>query len=416
MLGIHMRELTPPELHPQFDDYLKGITENGQASGLLVVLTRSGERRVWEYRNTLRTEGVPEPIVRGMARDVTEQKRAEQLLRIANEDLQRKVREREITIRELKLFRTLVDRSNDSIQVMDPKTLCFLDANEKACEQLGYDREELLSLGIFYIEPKLTRSAAANITKELKRTGFVAMESVHRRKDGAIFPVELSLTRVELERGYTVVVARDLTERKKAEERLREYERVVQGLEERILVVDREYRYVIANRAFLHYRGLTREEVIGRTVAEVVGEETFDTIIKSKMDEAFEGRVVQYELRYKYPTMGERDMFASYFPIEGPSGIERISCILQDITDRKRSQEALRQSEERYRMFIAQSSEGIFREEMTPPISMDLPEDELVHSILYDACIAECNDAMAAMYGLTPGDLNGRRESELVPP
>src|SRR5260370_1355464 len=86
--------------------------------------------------------------------------------------------------------------------------------------------------------------------------GLVEMESVQRRKDGSTFPVELSLTRVQLEGGYVVVVARDVTERKQAEERLREYERVVEGLEERILVVDRKYRYVIANRAFLHHRGL----------------------------------------------------------------------------------------------------------------------------------------------------------------
>ena len=48
-----------------------------------------------------------------------------------------------------------------------------------------------------------------------------------------------------------VIVARDLTERKQTEARLREYERVVEGLDEKIMVVDREYRYVIANRTFL---------------------------------------------------------------------------------------------------------------------------------------------------------------------
>ena len=87
--------------------------------------------------------------MRGMAHDVTEQERAERLLSEVHEDLVCKVRERESTIRELKLFRTLVDRSNDSIQVVDPRTLRFLDANEKACIQLGYSREELLSLGVF---------------------------------------------------------------------------------------------------------------------------------------------------------------------------------------------------------------------------------------------------------------------------
>src|SRR3984957_12152468 len=318
----------------------------------MTVLTRSGERRIWEYHNTLRTEGVESPIVRGMARDVTEQKRAQKLLRKANEDLLRKVRESENTIRELKLFRTLVDRSNDSIHVVDPKTLRFLDANQKACAQLGYSREELLSLGLFDIDPQVTEISAAKLSERLKTTGAVVMESLHRRKDGSTFPVELNLTRVQLGRGYVVAVARDITERKQAEERLREYERVVEGLEERIVVVDREYRYVIANRAFLHHRRLSREQAIGRTVAEIVDEKTFETVIKPKMDECFQGKVVQYELRYNYPIDGERDLLASYFPIEGPAGVDRIACILQDITEQKKAAESLRRSEESYRLLV----------------------------------------------------------------
>lgn len=345
ILRIPMRELITPEFRGQFDAYLKEIARAGKASGFLAVMTRSGERRIWEYHNTLRMEGVDSPIVRGMARDVTEQKRAEKLLHEANKGLLNKVAEHERTIRELKLFRTLVDKSNDSIQVVDPRTLRFLDANEKACAQLGYSREELLSLRVFDIDPVATESSAAKVSEELKAKGFVRMESLNRRKDGSTFPVELGLTRVQLERGYVVVVARDLTEHKHAEGRLREYERVVEGLEEMIMVVDREYRYVIANRAFLKYRDREREQVIGHCVAEVLDEEFFATAIKERMDECFRGKVVEYELSYGDPRRGKRDLFASYFPIKGPAGVERIAVVLQDITERKRAEERLREYE-----------------------------------------------------------------------
>src|SRR5690348_17993257 len=53
-------------------------------------------------------------------------------------------------------------------------------------------------------------------------------------------------------------------------EHLREYEKVVEGLEEMIVVVDRNYRYRIANRAFLEYRGLQREQLIGRLVPDLL--------------------------------------------------------------------------------------------------------------------------------------------------
>ena len=85
LLKIPMREMIVPEFRPDFDAYLKDIAITGESHGWMGVVTRSGEHRIWEYHNTLRTEGVASPIVRGMARDVTEQRRAEQLAREANE-------------------------------------------------------------------------------------------------------------------------------------------------------------------------------------------------------------------------------------------------------------------------------------------------------------------------------------------
>jgi PAS domain S-box-containing protein len=563
ILQIPMQDLIAPEFRDQFDAYMSRIELLGEASGLLAVVTRSGERRIWEYHNTLRREGVTTPIVRGLAHDVTEQKRAEKLAREASQGLLDKARQSEHTIRELKLFRTLVDQSNDAIEVVDPETLRFLDANEKACSELGYRREELLALGVFDIDPEVTESSVVKIKEELRKSGSLMIETIHRRKDGSTFPVEVSMRQVGLERDYIVAIARDLTERKLAEARLLEYESVVESLEEIIVVVDRDYRYVIANLEFLKRRGLKREQVLGRTVWDQLGSEGMSkeslALVKEKMDECFRGKVVQYELIYQYPTLGPRDLFLSYFPIKGPTGIDRIACVLQDVTERKRAEEALRTSEQRqhriakqleaqrarlieaqavakvgswetelpsleitwseqthrifetdpshfrptrpdfvefihpqdrakvdaafqasldkgapsnveyrivmadgrvkvleeqwrvfhdgqgrpvrlmgtcrditerkraeealrrseesYRMFISQSSEGIFREEMDAPVSIDLAEDELVHHILYDSYMAECNDALARMYGLTSGqEFIGKRLTEMLPP
>ncbi len=345
LLRIPMRELLPPEFRSEFDDYLREIAQTGESSGILCVLTRTGERRLWEYHNTLRREGVSSPVVRGIAHDVTEQKRIEKLLREAGENLLQRVREHERTIAELKLLRMLVDKSRDSIEIVDPDTLRFLDVNERACFDLGYSRQELLAMGVPDIDPVVTGDMATKVAELLRQNGSAVVEGVHRRKDGSTFPVEVGLTRVPLDREYVLAIARDLTERKQAEARLREYARVVESLEEMIVVVDREFNYVIANRAFLRYRGIPNEQLRTLTVMERLASEGTSAqdlaLIRQKFEECLQGKVVQYELRYRFPALGERDLFVSYFPVEGPAGVDRIACILQDVTERNRTEQEL---------------------------------------------------------------------------
>ena len=108
-----------------------------------------------------------------------------------------------------------------------------------------------------------------------------------------------------------------------------------------IAVVDREYRYLIANRKRLSQRNMRREQVVGRLVPEVLNKGFFEAIVKEKLDECFRGKVVRYDAILTYPELGERDLFISNFPIEGSGGVDRVACILQDITERKRAEEAL---------------------------------------------------------------------------
>jgi len=76
IIGTNIRNGLLPEYREQFDEYLRIVTTEGSARGVMKVRTATGEIRLWEYYNTLRTEGVEKPIVRGMAHDVTERRQA----------------------------------------------------------------------------------------------------------------------------------------------------------------------------------------------------------------------------------------------------------------------------------------------------------------------------------------------------
>ena len=76
LVGINIRDGLLPEYRAKFDDYLRTVITEGSARGVMKVRTATGEIRLWEYYNTLRTEGVEKPIVRGMAHDATERREA----------------------------------------------------------------------------------------------------------------------------------------------------------------------------------------------------------------------------------------------------------------------------------------------------------------------------------------------------
>jgi PAS domain S-box-containing protein len=199
--------------------------------------------------------------------------------------------------------------------------------------------------------------------------------------------------------------------------RLEECEKAVEGVQEMIIVHDREYRYVIANQRFLSYYGRKPEQVIGAHIRDVIGPKLFESILKPKLDECFEGKAVQFELRNRYPLCGERDIRVSYFPVFGSGGVDRVTAVLQDVTEEKRTQAELQRREEDYRLFIERTSEGIFREELADPVPVDLAEEELIKRIRRDSYVAECNDALAAMYGFaSAGEMVGKRLADMLQP
>jgi PAS domain S-box-containing protein len=274
-------------------------------------------------------------VILALCVDINERKRAEDALKES----------------ELR-FRTIFEHTAVGVAQVDSHTGRFVRINKKFCDIVGYSPVEMLGRDFQSITHPgdLETSLNNNARLVAGEVNSYTMEKRYIHRNGAIVWVNLTISALWAtgeKQDFHVAVVEDITERKRAEEKLKEYEKVVEGVDEMIVVIDRDYRYLIANRAFLNYRELEREQVVGRLVAEILDKEVFEKVVKKKLDECFEGNVIRYEMKYNFPNLGERDLFISYFPIEGPAGVDRAACVFQDITERKRAGELLQQSNAR---------------------------------------------------------------------
>jgi PAS domain S-box-containing protein len=95
----------------------------------------------------------------------------------------------------------------------------------------------------------------------------------------------------------------EVSEHKHAKEILQEYHKVIENSEDLIAVVDQYYKYLLVNARFLEYRGMDREQVVGKSVAEVLGKDVFEKDIKKRVDACFRGEVIRYEMKRIYPEL-----------------------------------------------------------------------------------------------------------------
>jgi PAS domain S-box-containing protein len=146
-----------------------------------------------------------------LVRDITERKQAEDELRASEAR-----------------FRSFVDHATDGFFLFDEHQ-ALLDVNRQACETLGYSREEMIGMRPRNFDAALDEASLEQIGERIKAGETVTFETLHRRKDGTVFPVEVRARQFPLgARPFRLSLARDITERKRAEEVLRESEAKLQ--------------------------------------------------------------------------------------------------------------------------------------------------------------------------------------------
>jgi PAS domain S-box-containing protein len=273
------------------------------------------------------------------------------------------------TTDKLRLFRTLIDQSNDCIFILEPKWGRFLDVNDRACKSLGYSRKELLEMSIKDIEEFPEGFSWQQRIEELKLKGDIIIQGQHKCKDGTRFFAETSLKFVKEEKeDYIIAVARDITARKQAEEALREsetrYKALFAGAPDGMLVADlqtKQFRYV--NPAICRMFGYTEEELLRIGVADIHPKESLDHVLAEFETQARGEKVLSPDLPClrKDGTLFYANISAIAMVLDG------CKCnvgFFTDVTERKQMEEKLCEAEERFRIAAETSNDVVYEWDM----------------------------------------------------
>ncbi len=249
--------------------------------------------------------------------------------------------------------------------------------NEAARRHLGYSVEEMLSLSVSDIDPDWPADYWPIGWQELKQTGIRTFESRHRRKDGHVFPVEITTN--YMQHGgeeYLFSFVTDITKRKQAERKLRDSETRLQAIFDHHYqltgLLDREGRLLAANTTALEFAGTDESEVIGRFFWESPWwDSSQHAAVRQAIERAAQGEFVRFECTHIRADGEIRDVDFSLSPVRNEEGsVIYLVPEGRDITEMKRVEQRVREHEARLAHVARLSTMG----EMTAGIAHEVSQ------------------------------------------
>jgi PAS domain S-box-containing protein len=310
--------------------------------------------------------------------DITARKQAEQALRESEER-----------------FRVVFNRVFDALVMIDEKGR-IRDINEAACRILGYRKEELLNLSAKDIHPhEEMKKIQLGISRVLKNGIDYIGETAFVAKDGRTVPVEAGgVTLKVADKIYIVGSFRDITERKRAEEAVqrtkKELETIVDSVPALIAYKDTNNRYIRINKTYAEAANLPRDHIEGKSAFDIVSNREFAEAYwradKEVIASGSPKRNIIEPLLFDETRAGQTDKI----PYRDDKGnIIGVIVFCLDITSRVRAEQALRESEERYRTLVESSSDAI--------VMLDR-----------DRKVVSCNQAFVDLFGYEKDEVEGR--------
>ncbi|HMD83273.1 MAG TPA: PAS domain S-box protein [Terriglobia bacterium] len=372
LLRMNIVEVVAPEYRNLMRQVVDSAVDRESSGDIeLEMITKRGARVAVEIRGRLLYEDGKVVGVQGIARDITERRNFEARLRLQSAALEAAHNGIVITDREGKI----------------------LWVNPGFATLTGYTPEEGIGQN-----PRLLKSGKhpPAFYKDLWDTILAGNvwhgEVTNRRKDGTLYEEEMTITPVRDEAGavtHFIAIKQDVTQRKRAEKALRESEQfnreVIANAQEGVVVYDGEFRYQVWNRFMEELTGVAASETLGKQALDL-----FPHLRKGNVDlklrRSLAGEVVHSaDMPFHISATGKTGWVSSvYSPHFDASGeIVGVIGIIRDITERKRAETALQESEDRFRSLFENATVGIYR--TTPGGQILVANPALVKMLGYES-------------------------------
>jgi PAS domain S-box-containing protein len=322
------------------------------------IIQKDGSVRITEAVASLITDHDGNKIgFRGIIRDISERRRAEEALRISEEK-----------------YRSILETMDEAY--FESNLIGFMTfCNDATCRILGYTREELFRMNFREYHSKQTIDKLLEIYKRIFRGEIIKeiLEYEVVRKDGTTCTTEMSINLIRDLKGKPTGfrgLGRDITERKKAEEALRESEEKYRTVLDAGIIgyyeTDLQGNFIFTNKSFLAYIGYTAEELYGMNFRDFVTEEYAKKILEV-FGNVYFGKttvgIITMQAKRKDGQIVYGESFISARKNSGGTVIG-FRCVGIDSTNRKKTEDALLESEEKYRAFVENATDGIFRNDL----------------------------------------------------
>lgn len=272
---------------------------------------------------------------------------------------------------QMELLEMAIDGSNDAIFLVS-QNLRFRYVNATACQTLRFHREELLEMTPLDIDPSLTREGLNGLFAQTMNDEYKMIETRHRASDGQVIPMEVSASPVEYKgEWFSLVVARDISERKRMEKVLAEHERELSALAESSPGMMASYHRRPDGTICMPYASPNIHELFGISpeavrddiapLTKLIHPDDLDSLRETIAESGSNMSPWHQEYRILHPTRGERWMEGHTNPLLHLDGGVIWYGYVHDITERKHMQEALTKREREFRSLTENIPDNIVR-------------------------------------------------------